>query len=88
MLALEELQQDEELVLEVAQLEEGRGVVAVFLLGAVAFFLVAGADGVFFVLDGFVGGGFVFEAFDAEGLEGGCEFLGLSCVSFTSNEEA
>lgn len=80
MLPLEEAKEHEELVLEVAQLEQRGRVVAVLALGAAAFLLVAGADGALFGFVGFVFLCLVAEALDAEVFERVGEFLSLGVL--------
>lgn len=66
MLAFKEIQEDEELILEVTELQKGRGVVAVLALCAAALLLVTGSDGAFTVLNGLIFRRFVSETFDTE----------------------
>lgn len=78
MLALEEMEKQLQLILEVAQFEQGSGVVPVVAFCASAFFAVAGADGAFFLFHRGVVKCFVAEPFCAEYFEGVCEFFVLS----------
>ena len=68
MLALKELAEDEELVFQIPELEEGRGVVAIRLLRPAPFLLVTGADGPLLALSGFESRGLVLETLNAKRL--------------------
>lgn len=71
------MEKRDELIFDVAELEERRGVVAVLTLCAAAFFLVACADEAKAVLDGLEVKGLVADAFGTELFEGAGQLFGL-----------
>lgn len=80
-LTLEKVDEKKKLILDVAQLEQRRRVVAVLLLGSTTICFVSSTDGASFVLDWFKPRSFVAKSLSTEDLERPGEFLRLLLVS-------